>query len=186
MTSSPNEIVLWARRYIGLTCERLHLPWLRLQNYSGEAALPSFTLFLKYGDHGQRLKCTVSNCELVTGGFGQKRSVASELRMVFSHRRKVRLPSGPDSLSWDQADSGRRVKCQYFALASRASSTSYLLTLWGVKSQGGFYFKAMSRHLIAESMTKWLSWYKYWFCNKGELEALNLFFRNDCIIRVRW
>lgn len=110
MASSQNEIVLWARRYIGLTCERLHLPWLRLQKYLGEAPLPSVTLFLKYGGHGQKLKCTMSNCELVTGGFGRKRSVASEHRIVFSHRRKVRLPSGPDSLSWDQADSGRRVK----------------------------------------------------------------------------
>lgn len=31
--------------------------------------------------------------------------MASEPRIVFGHRRKVRLLSGPDSLSWDQGES---------------------------------------------------------------------------------
>lgn len=54
---------------------------------------------------------------------------------------------------------------------------SYLLTLWGVKSQWGFYSKAMSMHLITLSTAKWLSWNKYWFCNNGEFETLSLFFQ---------
>lgn len=47
--------------------------------------------------------CLIMSC--ITGGFGQWRSVATEAMIVFSQRRKVRLPSGLDSLIQDQGES---------------------------------------------------------------------------------